>query len=124
VIIEGRLSDKEGETKLLADNAWPLTKKTLVQLGAKPPHRQKNARTRARTLRVHLPSFLDRSQLETVQSILREHHLDSGELPVELLLPRHGTIVRVRTPYRVTPDAELETQLKAIVGSKAIERMV
>lgn len=110
VIVEGKLSDKDGEVKLLTDKVWPLTRDRLQQLAPRS----------GQVVTIHLPAALSRAQLEQLQALLASLHSEAG-LPVELLIPRNGSFVRASTRYRLVAQEAAIAALTRIVGTQAIK---
>lgn len=108
VIVEGTISDKDGEPKILANSCRELT---LDNLTAAP-------RT-GKTVLLYLSARISRRDLEQIQNTLAALHHSDG-VPVELFIPNNGATARLATAYRVRPDASTRQQLAAIVGSEAI----
>lgn len=96
LVVEGRTNDKDGETKILTDKAWPLTLETIAFFHTASPPR---GATR-QIISLLIPPFFSRDQLHQLRQILRQHHVDSG-LPVELLLPQAGGHTRLSTSFRL-----------------------
>lgn len=124
VIIEGKLSDKDGEAKILADKAYVLTKESLKQFTRKAVPQSKPQpkplQNLPPSLLITIPSNLSREHLEQLRTLLQHHHTESGILPVELIVFRQGVPARVQTQYKVNKDDSIITSLSAIVGSAAI----
>lgn len=116
IIIDGSVSDKDGEVKLLANDAMELTAENLAITHMSSKQRQ-TVRTKAISL--YLSSRVSREKLETVKEVLASLHQADG-VPVELLLPRGNVMSRMTTSFRVRPNASLKTKLSHIIGSQAI----
>ncbi len=131
VVVEGKLSDKDGETKILADKIWPLNRETVAQLLAHPPIRPAYAKASAgrqgyggqasgqeSRILIRLPRSFSKEQLTALQQTLKELHTDDG-LPVELLVTAHGSAQSIRTSYRVVRSDSLQqtvARLQCYVG--------
>lgn len=124
VIVEGKLSDKEGETKVLLDDAWTLSRERLKELSGKPLKggRRNGFRAqgaaRVQALVVELPPSLQRVHIEQLQRVLAEHHRPEGELLVELILPRGGMPVRVTTQFRVDRNEKILEAVAHVIGKR------
>jgi hypothetical protein len=120
VIVQGKLSDKEGEVKLLCDKAWQLTLDTLQQFkkqGVRRPAPPSRAPSSFISLR--LPLAFSREQLQQLQSTLAAHHQEKGAR-VELLVPDSGNLRRIQTSYRLPADDATARLLEPIVGVRSI----
>jgi DNA polymerase-3 subunit alpha len=112
VIVEGTLSDKDGETKVLANTVQPLTKDAapMARAASRPP---------ATAITITLPGSLTREGLENLKGTLAASHDDRG-LPVVLSIPRGAQRTTISTPYRLSTSDESLAPLLAIVGTQAI----
>ncbi len=128
IIVEGKLSDKDGETKLLADKVWKLDKATLKTLG-KPKLVQRKrgsqsgslgAPAAVRAVRIYMPPTSDKGALENLKRVLTEQHDADGDLPVELLIPNNGVPRSVATQYRLKHDKTVLEAVRTVVGKDAI----
>lgn len=115
LVVEGKLSDKDGETKLLADKVWPLTRETVARLRAHPSP----ARPSLSRVVIRLPRSFTKEQLKTLQRALATMHNSAG-LPVELMVTTQGSAQCIHTGYRVTRSQELQQTMARIVGVSAV----
>lgn len=124
VIVEGKLSDKDGEVKVLADSVWSLTKETLDELVKTSPRRAKNqfegSMEYASSLLLQIPRGFSREQLEKLKQALASHHTPEGELPVQLLVPKNGNTFTLDTPYRLQRNEDISNELSAILGKQSV----
>ncbi len=115
IIVDGTLSDKDGETKLLANAVAPLTKesgtteKTIA-----------SSATRRNMLSITIPPHIDREKLERLKQTLASLHADSNAVPVTLSVRKGGGASTISTPYRVVQDDSVFQTLIEIVGPQAI----
>lgn len=115
VVVEGKLSDKDGETKVLADKIRPLNKETIAQLRA---HGMRSSRQATRIL-IRLPHSSSKEQLTALQQTLKELHTAEG-LPVELMVTSQGSVQSIRTSYRVVRSDSLQQLVSRLVGAAAV----
>ncbi|MEX0650339.1 MAG: DNA polymerase III subunit alpha [Candidatus Andersenbacteria bacterium] len=122
VILQGKISDKDGETKILLDKAWPLTKENLENLAGSNPHVKKASGGSAPSRGVHLyiPEAISRIQMEAIRDVLSRLHQDGGPLPVEIIVSRDGKPTKLQTQYRVSLEAQIVQELAPILGPQAI----
>lgn len=97
IVLEGKLSDKDGEIKILADTARELSRNTIPR---KP-------QPLARHVRIRIPSNATKQQLLTLQNLLQKHHDESGA-PVQLIITHNATLRTIGTPYKVSPGSMLQ----------------
>jgi DNA polymerase-3 subunit alpha len=115
IIIDGTLSDKDGETKVLSNKIRPLTKASATE-----PQIYSQERARA-TITISLSSSLSKENLQKLQSALAEHHTtENAGMPVVLSIPRGTSLATVATPYRLIPNNDAITPLADILGREAI----
>ncbi len=112
IIVDGTLSDKDGETKVLANKVMPLTK------DAKPIVSRVSPSTPSR-ITIVISSEVTRYGLEQLRAALAAHHTDDG-LPITLSITRGGQITTIGTPYRIKQDENTLAIISKIVGNAAI----
>lgn len=115
LIIEGTLSDKDGETKLLVNTVMPLTKDA-----AKNIQPTASAATQRNGVFLTLSPTITREKLEELKGTLSSLHSNSNDLSVTLLLPRSGRMVTILTPYRIAKDESILATIAEVVGKQAI----
>lgn len=119
VIVEGKLSDKDGESKILVDKAWPLTQETLKNFQNSPTLSYRKKSQGERSLVIQLPVGITAATLQQLRALLAQLHQPTG-VPVKLLIPQHDTVVRVDTSFRLLGDEAVIAQVRSIVGSRAV----
>lgn len=112
IIVDGTLSDKDGETKLLANTVKPLTKDSA-------PMATRRAAAAPSRITIVLPPSLSREGLEQLRSSLASLHSAIG-MPVTLSLSRGGQTTTIATPYTLQNNQESLRIISNIVGSAAI----
>ncbi len=123
VIIDGKVSEKDGEKKFLADKAWILSTDTLKEIGTytrRPGSSATSHNARRSRLAIMIPPHISKEHIEQLRSILAESHLPNGELPVELIVRRNNTPQSVTTSFRVARDPALVQKLSTIVGQQSV----
>ncbi|MEX1997859.1 MAG: DNA polymerase III subunit alpha [Candidatus Andersenbacteria bacterium] len=123
IICEGKMSDKEGEVKILADKVWGLTPDVIATF-TKAPIPQESQRslaslTAARTILIQLPPQTTSELLHQLRELLAQYHHADG-VPVELLIPRQASVVRVQTSFRLQRDEAVTNLIKGLMGSRAV----
>lgn len=116
IIVDGTLSDKDGETKLLANAVTKLTKESAAQEKSISP----SAQQRRATLSITLSSQIDKEKLEALKNALTNLHADTNAIPVILSIRNGGGSSTISTPYRIVQDEQVLTTLAEIVGRQAI----
>lgn len=123
LIVEGKLNDKDGETKVLADNVWQLNDDNLLILEKelKPVANKAIGLATARTLSISLPAMLKKEQLEAIKQILTAHHSPTGDgMGVKLLISNNGSRQSVATSFVLSRDEEVIKKIINIVGERAV----
>ncbi len=101
LIVEGKVSEKDEEPKLLTDKVWRLNRESLSLLTPLSTAR------RAEALTLTLPASFSREELTTLKELLRRQHQQSG-VPVELIVTNGGTRTRLPTTFKLVPkEADL-----------------
>lgn len=116
LIIDGTLSDKDGEAKILADSVLPLTHENLdrpIRKKSSEPLRQPEA-----VLIVTSPS-MSGEHLKKLRSILQQIHQPTG-VPVEILVPQNGTSHVISTEFRIVPKRETLASFNNVGGNASI----
>ncbi len=124
VIIEGKLSDKDGETKILADKAWQLTAELLDSFKAAPKAHRKAATnnadpSQANRVIINLPPQFTKESVWQLKEALQTMVVENG-IPVELSIPQRTQRVRLATQYRIKPTDENWQKIQQLVGSTAL----
>jgi hypothetical protein len=124
ILVEGTVSDKDGQLKILATSAWTLTRDTLAEL---PPlqtqrRRPERALSSAHELHIRLAASLSKEQLVQLRHVLAAHSAGEadGGLPVTLLTRGSSGETKVPTPFRLRRQAQAQAAVAEIVGSSAL----
>ncbi len=135
VIIEGKVSDKDGTPKILVDKVWPLdttdvTKlpaisatgglgtrnwKSKVQTRESQPSTSSQLPAASRSFVVDLPSTASKDTLASLKRVLADH---AGPTPVELRVMNNGGTKIINTPIKVKISAALEDAIAKLLGSR------
>ncbi len=118
VIVDGVLSDKDGETKLLANAVKPLTKDSAAS--EKPVVQRAAAGGVRKAVLLSLSPSTNRETLERLRQTLAKLHTETDSLPVVLAIVRGGASTMISTPYKIAQNDETTTAIAAIVGTQAI----
>ncbi len=128
ILVMGKLSDKDGEIKMLADHAQEITNEGLTQfrhsvagsrLQKEAVFVGENRSVTCPTVHIKLPNNADRALLMQLKEILTSH---PGQCPVYLKIPNGSpsTPDRVKTQYNVDPASPLTAALTQILGPENI----
>jgi len=121
IILEGKLSDKDGDSKVLTDKVWHLTEEAMKTFNAAPrASRKAGAPTTIKSVIIHVTAGSDRDALEELRSILTQHNDPEG-VPVELVIPHSGTKAKLQTEFRFTPDASALKVIRDLVGQSNVQ---
>ncbi|MFA6604704.1 MAG: DNA polymerase III subunit alpha [Patescibacteria group bacterium] len=105
VIVEGKVSDKDGQTKILVERAELITTATLNDLDAKNLAEEK--------LWLSLPHGFDKEKMEQLKTIL---DTSPGLSPVYLKI-NNGQIRKIKTKIKVLPNKDLQEKISAFLGA-------
>ena len=127
--VQGKLSDKDGEMKILADKVWQLTDALLKDWQQNAPaqmaHKKDVSLKSAQLLVIILPSYLDKVGLERLKAELTNCSSQAKNtkdwLAVELRLKRDGSMQQVKTPYVVPREENVTMKLAKIVGPASLQ---
>ncbi len=117
LLVTGKCSDKEGEKKILADSASPLSAEALTNM---PKYNGSIRQSAGSALLIYIPPSLSREDLLRVKEILTSHHNQGAEIPVQMVVPKNGNSIRLKTSYRVAKEQAVVAKLTAIVGLQAV----
>ena len=109
IIVEGKVSDKDGEPKILVDTARELDMDALKQYAATQDQRP---------LLIHLPESLAKEKFIAIQDILARH---PGRTPVELITTNGQGTKRIASDYKVDSQAAWSA-IADIVGTANVRR--
>ncbi|MDA1169382.1 MAG: DNA polymerase III subunit alpha, partial [bacterium] len=115
IIVDGTLSDKDGETKLLANAVKPLTKDTASE--EKTIYSAGNKQT---MITITIPASIEREKLEQLKSVLSSLHNTENAVPVTLSIRKGASASTIVTPYRITSDDNNIATLAEIVGPQSV----
>ncbi len=101
VLVRGKVSDKDGEIKLLADSAKKIEANSL----------QKNGNGTDDVVYLDIPQKMKRSVFEELKQICLDH---PGDKQVKLRINNNGQIKTISTKYRVGP--ECYTPIQDLIG--------
>lgn len=104
ILVEGRVSDKDGQAKILVESAQILSPKVLQTLTAKKLGNQK--------LCLILPAGFDKEKMADLKKILE---LYPGATPVYLEI-HNGQIRKVKTDIKVLPNKALQQKVENYLG--------
>ena len=117
VVVEGKVSNRDGDFKILADQVWDLLqlRAAAPQPSVKPPATIEQARRMQIRVRLETSSQQLFADLKTILNTA------PGTLPVELLVTRGETQKIMPTEHRVTLNTDLRTALQNLLGDCIVE---
>jgi DNA polymerase-3 subunit alpha len=118
LVVEGTMSDKEGEMKILANSAQELSRELLDTL--RPLKATSAEATAPVRFVIRLPAGMSREALEALQHTLRERHQENG-VPVDFTLPIQGLRRRIITTFRL-PSSTSAQELVALAGDEVMRQ--
>ncbi|MDD5750004.1 MAG: DNA polymerase III subunit alpha [Patescibacteria group bacterium] len=107
IIVEGRVSDKDGQAKILVESVQLISPESLTALQAKKLSQKK--------LWLKLPSGFSKQSSQELKDILSAK---PGLTPVYLEI-NNGHTRKVKTDIKVLPDQELKKQIHKFLGEAA-----
>ncbi|MFA5127346.1 MAG: DNA polymerase III subunit alpha [Patescibacteria group bacterium] len=107
ILVDGRVSDKDGQAKILVENAQILSHKLIAELNAKNFGQQK--------LHIILPADFTKEKLKDLKNILEQH---KGSTPVYLEI-HNGQVRKIKIDLKVLPDKNLQQAIKQFLGAES-----
>lgn len=125
VLISGKISDKDGELKLLADSASHITKEILMEFQQKVKGQKIHpdsvfvAKPECPKVQIQLPRATDRDLLIKLKQFLASH---PGSCPVYLSIPNGNpsSPEQIKTEFKVDLQQNLTQELKNFLGEKNV----
>lgn len=101
VLVSGRIDKREEELSLVVNKIDLFEERNIIE--------------------IYVPQGSDVATLQTVNRTLRGF---PGEIPVVLLLPgKDSGVKRMNLPFSITPDPNLEQEIKKILGEESFRRL-
>lgn len=104
VIVEGKVSDKDGQSKILVERAELISEKTINDMDAKNLSQEK--------LWLVLPNGFDKEKMTELKSIL---DTSPGLTPVYLQI-NNGKTRKIKTTLKVLPNKKLQEKIVDFLG--------
>jgi DNA polymerase-3 subunit alpha len=134
IVIDGRVSLKDGAIKILASQAYEIDQQLppLVQQEA-PKYGNGNrnyanntfnvdasVKPKSKVLTIVIPLGSKKSQLEDLKNILVDY---PGTLPVKLIIQKEDGYQTVSTKATVEPSSELNDKIRQVFGAQSIDQV-
>lgn len=126
LIVEGKLSDKDGEAKVLTDKVWRLTKDIIQMFSAAPKVSRIVSEApmptqvdKAVSLALHIPTYFSRDKLTQLKSFLEENSDENG-LVVEIIVPYNGSRAKLLTELRIKRSEDTMHELRRMLGMQSV----
>lgn len=131
ILIEGKVSDKDGQAKLLVDKVWPLAQVKVEDLGpisqaraTRSPYVDRGSAAASapassrpeKTFLIDLPPSVRKEVIEQLKTLLAAH---PGSTPVELQMTTDGAVKRVRAKLCVNATPELYDDVRLLLNQSA-----
>jgi len=123
VIIDGKLDEKDGEPKILADRIYVLTSDNMESIRAmlsqgSPAFAGPGAMsTESSHICISMPPTIVRSMADELKRIFGEH---PGNRRVFFKVKETAGYRRIETPYRIAFSGDAVTEIEKIVGKGAV----
>ena len=127
ILMSCRMSDKEGEKKLICNKAMPAKKETIAEALKKLEEIKSNNRYRnnyqakpapsrqlSGAINILMPAFLEQKKIEAIKSTLKKY---PGDFRVTLIINNGGGLKKIATSVLAEPNLELKSEIEAILGS-------
>ncbi|MDP2917971.1 MAG: hypothetical protein Q8N68_00555, partial [bacterium] len=128
ILVSGKISDKDGEPKLLAESASPVTIEMLQQFQEKTQSKKihpdsvfvGNSPRQAKNVQIELPGGADRAMLMKLKSFLSGR---PGSSSVFLQIPDHNPFAqkKIKTEFKVNFDDRFSQNLREFLGAENIK---
>lgn len=121
LIVTGKVSHRDGESKILADRGWPVTEETaeVYKRHFEGKHvtsdmmRTMATGTTVGEVAISVPAGFSAEGRASLKEILSRH---PGKARVILHIPHNGSVQKVRTDYRVEPSKIALGEIESCVG--------
>ncbi|HTK04059.1 MAG TPA: OB-fold nucleic acid binding domain-containing protein, partial [Candidatus Eisenbacteria bacterium] len=125
VIIDGKLDEKDGEPKILADRIYVLTSENLESIRTMLSQATRNAvfagpgalSAESSHICISMPPTIVRSMAAELKRIFGEH---PGNRRVFFKVKENAGYRRIETPYRIAFSGDAVTEIEKIVGKGAV----
>ncbi len=132
VVVEGKISDKDGSPKVLVDKVWSLPELNTAALGEVVQSERKNypsrregytnhssppSPTRSSLFVVELPSNITKVQMEHLKQALQKF---PGQSAVELRMIEQGSLKTMRPKLTVRSCDELRSEVAQALSSSPV----
>ncbi|PIU01876.1 DNA polymerase III subunit alpha [bacterium (Candidatus Torokbacteria) CG09_land_8_20_14_0_10_42_11] len=124
ILVSGKISDKDGEPKLLAESASPVTIEMLKQFQEKTQSQKIEPNSvfvgNSPPVQIELPGGADRAMLMKLKSFLSGR---PGSSSVFLQIPDHNPFARkkIKTEFKVNFDDHFSQNLREFLGAENIK---
>jgi len=126
ILLSGKISDKDGELKLLAESGSPITEEMLVQFQQKIKEQKIHpdsvfvTREECSKIQIQLPQAANRDFLLKLKQFLSSH---PGSCPVYLSIKNGSpaTSEQIKTEFKVDLQQNLTEELKKFLGEENIK---
>jgi DNA polymerase III alpha subunit len=131
IVVDGRISLKDGAIKILASQAYELGTNLppLTQQENNGGYRQRNfvandyhptpqaTRPRNQNITIIIPNGAKKSLLQDLKTILEDY---PGPNSVQLMIPKDGGYQSIKTKATVEPSEELTAKIRQLVGAGSV----
>ncbi len=128
VITNGRVSDKDGEIKIIAGKSMLITPENKEQIkrefaaGAKkvdpPSVSSKNFFNKKKSIYISLPAKMDSKALKQIKEIC---DLNKGKFKVYLKVQNNGSQKNIETNFLIDFNEQIKSKLEEVIGPGAVE---
>jgi DNA polymerase III alpha subunit len=122
LIIEGKVSDKDAEKKLLADKVFILDKNILLSLPTLTASKRRGGLTGSTDIVIHLPESFSRESLLQLKATLAKYHAHDGGVGVHIVVNKEGKVSKITTSFKIIAEPRTLNELTAIVGLRSVRQ--
>jgi len=116
ILVEGRVSDKDGEIKILGENVQPINLNKIKNIASQKIQTQTQGEFITKeidnTVILYLPTIPPADFLSKLKNLFYKH---PGSHKVQLHIKQAGVVKKIATPYSISYNESIEDKIKILL---------